>query len=61
MENFVSIQSAKLKVQSGECHVDLYVEMLIMMLSEKVPICHPELVSGSRKPSILLDGESSSA
>jgi hypothetical protein len=27
------------------------------MVSQKVPICHPELVSGSRKFMILLDAE----
>jgi len=41
MGKFVSIQNAKLKVQSGKCYVDLYFEMLIMMLSEKVPDLSP--------------------
>jgi hypothetical protein len=32
-----------------------------LMVSQIVLICHPELVSGSRKSLILLDAESSSA
>jgi hypothetical protein len=33
----------------------------LLMVSQKISICHPELVSGSHKSLILLDAESSSA
>ena len=45
---------ALLKGGSGEIN-------LFLMVSERILICHPELVSGSRKSLILLDAEPSSA